>query len=872
MATFRNVISMVDSRKPNAFTEEQKFQWLAELDGIIAADIFLVDIKDIRELGYTYSEDMDRELLVSYPHEGIYDAWLSAMIDQENGEYEKYQNTMQIYNERLSRFARWFGRTYEPAQGGWVRRPGTPTWYLTAYGLACSQGFEGTLTEWLDSLVGPQGPQGEQGIQGPAGFSPSVSVVRVDGGVELLINDEGGQTKAFLPDGLSVEDAWVEPTGQLVLELNDGSEISVGNVVGPVGPAGPQGEQGPAGAVGPQGPAGPQGEPGIVVAGAKVGQAVRVTAVDENGVPTAWEPFSAVTGVSIKGGTVQVTESDGNRYEEALAVETVTVEDGEASLSSGQIAARAADGKAVFFSAGGMVIPYVRRDLLPDEPTEGPAIFEKIYEKDGTLYKDWASVDDERGCSYGTDELPAGAQGPQGEPGQDGNGIKSTVLNADYTLTITFDDGSKYTTTSIRGEPGPQGDVGPAGPQGEAGPEGPAGPQGPQGEAGKTAFAYAQDGGYTGSEEEFSAKLAEEAPKLLEVTITENDDGSYTSSHTPVQIKKAYDSGRMPVAVMGVRRFQLVDMASPALVDLTEAVFGRLEGSSYTKITIRLNRVLVDETALATPEDIPDVPDQSPFVLLIDGTVNEDGSYPVLGWLDGETPSAGTDLAACYAAYKQGRLVSAQFSGENDPLGGLALPCTFCNGDLADFSLNGVFEGAVTRWDVMVQDGVAILTYYDSNALIDSKLELKAPFYVNLTMTDSTSGTVDKTNAEIAEAWEAGREVYCVVTMTKNTPMYAPLSMRIADNSIFVFNLTGLIPNNANASAGSVLVHDGIANLQFLNLANLSDIPTIPAALPNPKAMTIGSTSYDGSVAVDMTDAINLLIDAKLGVIENGTY
>ena len=459
--------------------------------------------------------------------------------------------------------------------------------------------------------------------------------------------------------------------------------------------------------------------------------------------------------------------------------------------------------------------------------------------------------------------LPAGKDGADGQPGKDGsdgqpgkdgaagkdgNGIKSAVLNADYTLTLTFDDDTKYTTPSIRGATGPQG------------------------EPGKKAFAYAQEGGYTGTEEEFSAKLAEEAPKLLEVTITKNDNGTYTSSHTPVQIKKAYDSGRMPVAVMGVRRFQLVNMSSPDLVDLTEAVFGRLEGSSYTKITIRPNMVLVDETALATPEDIPDVPDQSPFVLLIDGTANEDGSYPVLGWLDGETPSAGTDLAACYAAYKQGRLVEARFSGENDPLGGLALPCTFFSGDSATFSLNGVFEGAVARWDVMVQDGVAILAYYDSNAFIDSKLELKAPFYVNLTMTDSTSGTVDKTDAEIAEAWAAGREVYCVVTMEKNAPMYAPLSMRSEYNNAFLFNLTGITPGQPNASAGSIMVVNGEATLSFLNLANLSDIPAIPAALPNPAAMTIGNTSYNGSTAVDMTNAINALIDTKLGVIENGTY
>ena len=53
-----------------------------------------------------------------------------------------------------------------------------------------------------------------------------------------------------------------------------------------------------------------------------------------------------------------------------------------------------------------------------------------------------------------------GPEGPQGVPGQDGadgNGITSTVLNPDYTLTITFSDGTTYTTPSIRGAQGEQG-------------------------------------------------------------------------------------------------------------------------------------------------------------------------------------------------------------------------------------------------------------------------------------------------------------------------------------------------------------------------------------------------------------------------------
>ena len=42
--------------------------------------------------------------------------------------------------------------------------------------------------------------------------------------------------------------------------------------------------------------------------------------------------------------------------------------------------------------------------------------------------------------------------------GDDGKGISSTTLNSDYTLTLTFTDGTTYTTPSIRGEKGEQGD------------------------------------------------------------------------------------------------------------------------------------------------------------------------------------------------------------------------------------------------------------------------------------------------------------------------------------------------------------------------------------------------------------------------------
>lgn len=56
-----------------------------------------------------------------------------------------------------------------------------------------------------------------------------------------------------------------------------------------------------------------------------------------------------------------------------------------------------------------------------------------------------------------------GAKGDTGATGATGNGISSAVLNADYTLTLTFTDGTSYTTSSIRGEKGEKGEKGDAG-------------------------------------------------------------------------------------------------------------------------------------------------------------------------------------------------------------------------------------------------------------------------------------------------------------------------------------------------------------------------------------------------------------------------
>ena len=76
------------------------------------------------------------------------------------------------------------------------------------------------------------------------------------------------------------------------------------------------------------------------------------------------------------------------------------------------------------------------------------------------------------------------------------------------------------------------------------------------GEDGKTAYAYAQDGGYTGTEAEFAAKLASDSEPLV-VTLSGNDTDGYTADKTVAEIYAARNAGRDVYMVGGVVTYQL---------------------------------------------------------------------------------------------------------------------------------------------------------------------------------------------------------------------------------------------------------------------------------------------------------------------------
>ena len=113
--TVSELFAYVDHVKPNAFTDSDKLVWLNEIEARIQTEVMLRWQGEMEQ--YTLPEDKDTELLLSPPHDSCYRYYLQAMIDYENGEYNRYANTSQLFNAAWDSFVAWFAEKYRPADG-----------------------------------------------------------------------------------------------------------------------------------------------------------------------------------------------------------------------------------------------------------------------------------------------------------------------------------------------------------------------------------------------------------------------------------------------------------------------------------------------------------------------------------------------------------------------------------------------------------------------------------------------------------------------------------------------------------------------------------------------------------------------------------
>lgn len=106
MATMNSVIEHVDRVKPNVYLEDDKYEWMSRLDGMIAREVLHTELP-----AYDLPADADRPLLVEHPYDDLYSLYVMAMIDFYNHEYDHYNNAVLVFTERLDQYKAWALRT-----------------------------------------------------------------------------------------------------------------------------------------------------------------------------------------------------------------------------------------------------------------------------------------------------------------------------------------------------------------------------------------------------------------------------------------------------------------------------------------------------------------------------------------------------------------------------------------------------------------------------------------------------------------------------------------------------------------------------------------------------------------------------------------
>lgn len=123
------------------------------------------------------------------------------------------------------------------------------------------------------------------------GVAGVTSVNGKTGTVELTAKDVGAATHEDVTSAVKSATENLQPKGDYITQ--DGLQSATDKALAQAKASGEfDGPKGPKGDPGPQGPAGA----GLDVTGATVGQTVKISAVDANGVPTAWVPVDVVSG------------------------------------------------------------------------------------------------------------------------------------------------------------------------------------------------------------------------------------------------------------------------------------------------------------------------------------------------------------------------------------------------------------------------------------------------------------------------------------------------------------------------------------------------------------------------------------------------
>ena len=116
--TIHNAINSIDELMHNTYTQENKVTWLSRVDTMVKK--LVIDTHDGGEnvsfSGYNEDTDLETVLLIPEPFDEAYLRWMEAQIHYHNGEYDKYNNAVVMFNTAFDAYKSDYTRNHMPLQ------------------------------------------------------------------------------------------------------------------------------------------------------------------------------------------------------------------------------------------------------------------------------------------------------------------------------------------------------------------------------------------------------------------------------------------------------------------------------------------------------------------------------------------------------------------------------------------------------------------------------------------------------------------------------------------------------------------------------------------------------------------------------------
>lgn len=109
-------INRFDNLEFNTYSQTDKVEWLSRLDGAVKQKI--IDTheggENVSFTGYTAGKDLETVLLVPAPYDDIYLRWMEAQVHYYNGEIDKFNAAIIMYNTAFDAYANYYKQHHMP--------------------------------------------------------------------------------------------------------------------------------------------------------------------------------------------------------------------------------------------------------------------------------------------------------------------------------------------------------------------------------------------------------------------------------------------------------------------------------------------------------------------------------------------------------------------------------------------------------------------------------------------------------------------------------------------------------------------------------------------------------------------------------------